>query len=126
MPQETSFTLADGTVIELRAMNVGDFTWMQNKFGTAMKEKLSSSNFEQVVVVLYRLLKDKDKYAPTEVNEHDDEGNKVTVKLTGPQVLARKISGFADLGKAMDAFTKAMGLNDSSKDETAGEGATKE
>lgn len=110
LSEDSEFTLKNGNTIELRAATIEDFAWMQAKFGKKVSSALG--DLENTAVVLYRLLKDKSPFPPQDITDYDDDGNKVTVKKTGPQMLAREMKGMADFSAAVEALGKAMGTKD--------------
>jgi hypothetical protein len=107
--EDTEFKLSNGTVIELRAADMEDFGWITNKFGPASKAPLNE--IESVSQIVYRLMKDKSKFPPTEMDGHDDDGNPVKIKKTGPQMFAKAMRGMSDFWLVVQAMNKAMGTD---------------
>jgi hypothetical protein len=56
-------------------------------------------------------MKDKSKFPPTEMDGHDDDGNPVKIKKTGPQMFAKAMRGMSDFWLVVQAMNKAMGTD---------------
>lgn len=71
---------------ELRDVTLRDFKWMQSVSGGSDLQK-ALEDVSLVAKFLYRLIKDKSTLKPIEVDDCDDDGNEIKVKLSGSDLV---------------------------------------
>lgn len=93
VPAPSEFTL-EGKTYHLRKFSIEDEAWMRRTWKPHETEKyFAEMDMAKLSLLLYRLLVEKSDFPPVEIEDHDDDGNVIKRKLTGPQNLCRQLPG---------------------------------
>lgn len=121
-PDEPEFYLSTTKkTYRLRLPTLEDHVWMKRTFGDEnnLNKVLKDLQWDQLCRIVYRLLKQEDRqdFLATDAEITSDEGEAVTVRLTGPQMLLRSIGSIDEGVKVISALTKAITLSSPMIDE---------
>lgn len=114
LPQEPEFTLkATGKAYRLRLINLEDQVWIKKTFGTdaQLKAVFEELQWEHLSRIIFRQLEDKSDFLARDVEEINDDGEKITQRLTGPYLLMKSVSGMDEAFSMLAALNKAMALS---------------
>lgn len=113
LPQSAELEL-NGRVFTLRPIDLDDQVWLRNKFGD---EKLNfifqNQEMESISQIVYHQLSYEDKLElkAVEINDIDDDGNEIVLKVTGPMLLRKMIKGPIDSLKVVNALLHTIGIS---------------
>lgn len=111
LPEKPEFTLRKtGKTYQLRAVNLEDQVWIKNKYGSAeaLERVLTANDWENSLLMVYRLMTDKSDFMGSEEEIIDDDGRKQKAFVTGPVKLLREIQGAEEGALIMGALAKAI------------------
>lgn len=94
---------------EIRKINLQDEVWMK-QFGD-IQHRLNAEDMDFSSKLCFRLLKDKSDFLPIEVADHDDEGNPIQKKITGPQRILMAMSGPKARFEMMQTICACFGIS---------------
>lgn len=119
-PEPAEFTLAaTGKTYRLRKFSLEDNAWMVKKWGNHLEKVLGGADTVALSQVIFRLLEDKTDFLPREIKDFDDDGNEITVRTTGPEMVRRLIAGKNEAAAAITALTYAFDISKPVVDKTA-------
>lgn len=111
LPEKPIFHLQKtGKSYELRLPNLEDRVYFLKQYQHFERINSIFKNLEwsEIVRIAYRLMVDRSDFKSFEEDTIDDDGNSVKIKLTGPQVLLRAISGESEGTQILAAITSAI------------------
>ena len=97
---------------ELRPVNLSDWGWMQKRFGKDLNEVLTEMPMHELVVIAFRLLKDKSDFTPKEVDDYDDDGAPIKRMKNGPEQFSELFEGISGVQHLAQAFLKCVGVRE--------------
>lgn len=117
IPEETQVTLVspggEKKSYDLRCINLEDEAWMIRVFGPTGIQSVFKENIDVVGLakIIFRQLKDKSDFLPRSEETYDEDGEKVTLKVTGPDLVLRGIVGKAHVLEVLQALSKIIGAS---------------
>ncbi len=118
LPEKPEFTLlpfGDGAEIHcrLRICNLEDRVWIKNRFGgeEEIQRIFQERDWDKLAMLVYRLLEDKSPFKLIDKTGHDDVGQEITIRTTGPQSLMQAIKGVEEEVKVLGALTASIRLS---------------
>lgn len=118
VPEDSEITLTvngEASEFKLRAFSLQDRVWVNRKFGEAVQEIFATLDMPELCKIIYHQLYDKDKelFRAQDVDYFDDDGEKQTMRLTGPQVLMSCIKGGpSEELKVVQSLIKCIGVSE--------------
>lgn len=115
-PQATEIDLGNDIVLQLRPYVTDDASWALKKFGgqEGIEKLFTNTDLTGLCQIVYRLLPDEQKeiFCAEEVDSYDDDGNKIRVKMTGPERLHKVIKRTNELKLAfIKGLVTTIGLS---------------
>jgi len=114
-PETGEFELAafPGEIFHLRPISLSDSAWMIQKFGgqAGIELMFKSVDLDKLSILIFRLLQEKEMFASESMEEYDDDGNKVQIRITGPEKLKRSICGPKEQIAVIQALLKTIGVS---------------
>lgn len=110
IPEDATITLG-GKEYEMRKFNVEDEVWLKKTFGKGLQLIFQGLEYDQISRIIFRQLKDKTDFMPTEEEALDDDGYKITKKITGPDMVLRKICGMKEKNEAIYSIVQLLGVS---------------
>jgi len=116
IPMKPEFFLAaKNKTYSVRPPNLSDRVWIRETFGSeeAMREMIGNQDFEQICRLVYRLMASEDRadFLAQQVDIVNEEGDKLTKRFTGPQVLFVSLAGLEEGVKVIGALGRAIMLS---------------
>lgn len=114
-PEKPEFSLqTTGKTYRLRLPNIEDQIWFKKNFGTAqaMVEMFDEKtrDWSKITKVIYRLMEDRSDFLAQAATIENDDGERMQVRLTGPEVLMRSIIGDESI-RCLGALSRAMAMS---------------
>ena len=121
IPQATELEISGQDPVQIRPVNIQDWSWMQTKFGEDIQKTLLALPVDHLMIILYRLMDDdgKARFRPKTEKTYDDDGEEIEKRFTGPEMLGKKIIGMNGLQAAVQCFQLALGVSDKLAQELA-------
>jgi hypothetical protein len=116
------------TVHTLRPITLQDQVWINDKFGgpEELKKILEGTKLKELCQLIYHQLVDK-RHFPSVVEEQiNDEGDSVTRKLTGPEMLASSIVSKKEQLNVYKALLKTIGVSEPMLEDALGDSKKKD
>lgn len=98
------------TIHEFRKLTLDDQEWMRSELGIEPGDLFSQTkkvSDESICRVLWRLIRDKEPFAPKEVEEFTETG-KMLIQLSGPRVLMRMIDDGDEWSRMLYAYVEVV------------------
>lgn len=97
----------------LRLPNLEDSVWLKNHIGDekALSEMFTKLDWANICKFVYRLLVNKEQFQAFDETVIDDNGERVTRRVSGPDRLLREISGQEEGARILGALTKAIAMS---------------
>lgn len=116
IPTKPEFFLSGkNKTYSIRPPNLSDRVWIRETFGSeeAMREMIGRQDYEAICRLIYRLMDSKDRadFLAQEVEIVNDEGDKITERMTGPQVLFVSLAGLEEGVALIGALGRAIMLS---------------
>lgn len=108
MPEDAEVTIG-GKVYGLRKLNLHDEAWLK-QFGNIDK-RFKAEDMDFMAKMCFRQLKDKADFLPKEESGYDNDGNEITVKLTGPQRILLAMAGPSAKFNLIEALMVTIGIS---------------
>lgn len=124
IPVEAEFKLkATGKSYKLRKISLRDRTWIKDKFKDDIEKVFRTVDFKDLMMVIYHQLDEasKQEFLMIEREETNDDGVKVKVKVTGPELLSEALTDPEEIRDVMNAFIKTMGISQAIVDKMSAE-----
>lgn len=98
IPRETQIYLeveGEKRYYTLRKITLADEAWMQTRFGSPeeIQRIFSEVDMPKIAQIVFHQLKSKDDFLPLEMDDYDDDGEKIKRRINGPERLMRCIVG---------------------------------
>ena len=95
----------------LRPLDLRDESWLKRKFGNKLEAIFKNIEMESICSIIFRLIKDKSLLEAIQVDDYDDDGNKISITVTGPERVMRGIRGKAHQIEVFRGLIKTMGIS---------------
>ena len=110
VPQDAEIVIG-GKTYHMRKINVEDEVWLRTTFGKGISDIFMNMHFDQIARLIFRQLKDKSDFMPTEEDGLDDDGYPVKVKVTGPMRILKSMTGMQEKNDAVYAVVQLIGVS---------------
>jgi len=114
IPQEAKIELYHDEKLKaytLRPLTLRDEAWLKASFGDKIEVIFKEMQMDKIARVIFRLLVEKADFASIQVDEYNDDGDSVSVKVTGPQRVMEAIRGQGHQVKVLQGLLETMGLS---------------
>jgi hypothetical protein len=114
IPQAASFTLKKtGNTYHLRPINLQDEIWLKKAFGDQIDVIFREVRMPEICRLVFHQLEDADKeeFLAKNVTIINEEGEKLTVRMGGAELLFASISGHAEKIKIFEAILQTIGVS---------------
>ncbi len=108
MPEDTKIKVGEKEY-ELRKINLEDEVWIK-KYGN-LQDLINKEDVEFMASVVFRQMKDKSDFMPMMEETFDEEGEKITKKVTGPMRLMRGLSGPKQKYEMVQSICACFGIS---------------
>lgn len=114
IPQGSSFTLKrTEKTYYLKPVSLADELWISQTFGDQLQEIMSQVKMKEICRIVFRLLEDdsKQEFRAKDVELINEEGESMTVRLGGAELLMCLVSGYGEKIQIIEALMDTLGAS---------------
>lgn len=108
VPQNAEVVI-NGRPYTLRKITLADEAWLKAQGN--VEQKFIQEDMDFIAKFAFRLLVDKTDFLPVERDGHDDDGNAIKLKVTGPQRILEGMSGPEQKYDLFKALCQTLGIS---------------
>lgn len=114
VPQGAKFKLrSTGRSYKINALSLADEIWINEEFGKGLEDIFKQVKMKEICRIIFRLMDegDKEEFAAQDVTIMNEQGEKITKRLGGSELLFLMISGFQEKIDIFQALLQTIGVS---------------
>jgi hypothetical protein len=114
VPEGASFSLRKtGKIYRLRPINLSDEIWLQKNFGTGLDAVFREVKMKEICRIAFHQMveEDKEEFLARDVTVINEEGEKLSVRMGGAELLFVNISGHTEKLAVFEALLHTVGVS---------------